>query len=456
MSDLKDEEKEAIQREFLILCDRQKLCLPHGGLKRLVEMFNRSEATIDRVIKNFKDQHNEGILMIDNSNKKKGHCGTKSKLNEEIATTIKQISDFYQGMKSYRDLQCLLEDVGIILGLSTIQRYCIKLGVKRESVHIKPKLSPEQKMKRLEFCLNQIDISNKRQLVFKPQTNRVHWDEKWFNQQPTVFKRKVFPDSDEFPAPSLPSKSNMPKIMFGLAVTEPIQDHSGLLALQPFAQDVPAERRSFNREAGTIEVKPMTVTAEVIYETFMDVGGIVDIIVEVSLMLIHVIVIYLTILQLLIPYNEQEIEIQWDGAKPHIGLHNIDRINEELHGRGLNIHIIEQPPYSPDLNVCDGSLFRSLQAQSYRIRGPNRTYQNIVDDVTEVFQSYDDNVLARCFGHLYAVYNEVIRTNGDNQFKEPHYEVRNKQKIGVPLNEVNLPWSEIKKKFKLVADWRND
>ena len=45
MSDLKDEEKEAIQREFLILCDRQKLCLPHGGLKRLVEMFNRSEAS---------------------------------------------------------------------------------------------------------------------------------------------------------------------------------------------------------------------------------------------------------------------------------------------------------------------------------------------------------------------------------------------------------------------------
>jgi len=63
------------------------------------------------------------------------------------------------------------------------------------------------------------------------------------------------------------------KVMFLCAVFKPQlrpdgSRMNGLIACEPFTKIVPAQRNSINRLAGTLEEKPITVTADV-YRDFM-------------------------------------------------------------------------------------------------------------------------------------------------------------------------------------------
>ncbi|KAK9741269.1 hypothetical protein RND81_03G093500 [Saponaria officinalis] len=57
----------------------------------------------------------------------------------------------------------------------------------------------------------------------------------------------------------------------------------------------------------------------------------------------------------------KDIFIQQDDARPHIS--DLDpEFRDAAQSDGFNIHILFQPPISPDLNINDLSLFRALQA----------------------------------------------------------------------------------------------
>ena len=48
----------------------------------------------------------------------------------------------------------------------------------------------------------------------------------------------------------------------------------------------------------------------------------------------------------------------------------------------------------------------------------------ILQSVDQAFEDYNSDTLDICYGHLYAIYNESLLYNGDNNFPDPHANVR--------------------------------
>ena len=103
-------------------------------------------------------------------------------------------------------------------------------------------------------------------------------------------------------------------------------------------------------------------------------------------------------------------------------------MEEYCEDAGEIIHFHLQPAQSPDLNVLDGSFFRSLCQRAHVIKRGGAGVEEIRDRTLQAFMDYDKETLARCFGHLYAIYNLVLGMDGNNQYDEPHADVRNKKK----------------------------
>jgi hypothetical protein len=51
--------------------------------------------------------------------------------------------------------------------------------------------------------------------------------------------------------------------------------------------------------------------------------------------------------------------------------------------------------------------------------------------VYKAFEEYDRDTLDRCFGCLIGNYIEIIKHNGDNDFKTPHFNNRKRQRDGI-------------------------
>jgi hypothetical protein len=61
------------------------------------------------------------------------------------------------------------------------------------------------------------------------------------------------------------------------------------------------------------------------------------------------------------PDLERPIYFQQDNARPHI-YPDDEVFQETAEFSGLDIRFVKQPPNSPDLNICDLSFFRAIQA----------------------------------------------------------------------------------------------
>ena len=59
-----------------------------------------------------------------------------------------------------------------------------------------------------------------------------------------------------------------------------------------------------------------------------------------------------------------------------------------------------------------------------------------------MFEEYPKETISIEYGHLYANYNECLKHNGDNRYKNPHDGVRKKFSYGERLNKCNLTYDE--------------
>jgi hypothetical protein len=58
----------------------------------------------------------------------------------------------------------------------------------------------------------------------------------------------------------------------------------------------------------------------------------------------------------------------------HVGSgHNVDKLNDYIKKKKLNMIVATQPPQSPDFNVMDLSMWYSLQSQVHRVRFEHAT-----------------------------------------------------------------------------------
>ncbi|XP_074304549.1 uncharacterized protein LOC141639289 [Silene latifolia] len=113
----------------------------------------------------------------------------------------------------------------------------------------------------------------------------------------------------------------------------------------------------------------------------------------------------------------KNIYIQQDNARPHISDLDPDfRAAASLDG--FNIHLIFQPPNSPDLNINDLVFFRSLQTlQNDEVAS---TVDELVGNVMTAFIDHDSMNLNFNYLTLQSVMVEIMKCRGHNDFKIPH------------------------------------
>ena len=124
------------------------------------------------------------------------------------------------------------------------------------------------------------------------------------------------------------------------------------------------------------------------------------------------------------------IIIQHDGAKPHNGKGNLNKLNEYGQLDGWNIFIDTQPPQSPDLNKCDLCFFHSMQRAANRLKAQNTSREKLLEAVVEAYKNYDVAILERIEGIQHEIYRKILADNGGNQFDMPHSGVRKRQREG--------------------------
>jgi hypothetical protein len=146
--------------------------------------------------------------------------------------------------------------------------------------------------------------------------------------------------------------------------------------------------------------------------------------------------------------------VQIDNAPPHTGHSNLKLLNQYCDEHRLDIEYITQPAQSPDLNICDLSIFNSLQKRVDHLKSKGDHSILALWDATEKsFEDYPKDAISVSFGHLYANYNECLKHNGDNKYDSPHADVRRNFARGLPLRRCNLSIGEYHLKKENIEIW---
>jgi hypothetical protein len=198
--------------------------------------------------------------------------------------------------------------------------------------------------------------------------DHVFIDEKWFFLTRKSERYYLLPDEDE-PLRTCRSKNNIPKLMFLCVTARPrfengVCTFDGKIGCFPLVTYERAKRSSINRQAGTLEVKPITsVTRGVIREFMIDK--------------------VLPAIRAKWPREDvnNPIYIQQDNAPSHLELDDPLFCQAAKQG-GFDIRLICQPPNSPDFNILDLGFFRAIQSIQYKKVA--KTVEHLIPVVQEV------------------------------------------------------------------------
>jgi hypothetical protein len=337
---------------------------------------------------------------------------------DELREAIKDVA--FKDRRTYRHLASTMD-----MPLTTVYR--LDKGrkatankdaaiLKKTRCSLKPTLSNIQKEWRFQFVGAEInpDTVGLRVPKFKGQFDKVHIDEKWFWLCKDG-EKYLLVDDEEAPTRRVRHKKYMDKVMFLTALARPRWDHhanryfDGKIGIWPIGHYAAAQRSSVNRPAGTRVWKGCGMGHEKFREMLFD-----DIIPAI---------------QEKWPIGEWSdpnfhIKIQQDGAGGHCPATDIDCLEgmKLLEDNGNftpgKISFHTQPSNSPDLNILDLGFFNALQSAYY---GSSPTSEiEIIQCVTQAFNEYPPNKINRLWVTLQSIYNCILETGGDNNFKIPH------------------------------------
>ena len=294
------------------------------------------------------------------------------------------------------------------LGVST---FTIQLMKKKKIVwkhhsRLKPLLTEENMHRRIEHVLDRVSSNNTRTgLFYNDLINEIHIDEKWFYLTRDG-EAYILVDGERPPHRTCKHKSHITKVMFLCAMARPRWDNTtntywdGKIGIWPVGEFVPAQRASRNRPRGTPVWKNISITRDV-YRDLL-----------IQQLLPAVIAKW--------PVGcGRDILIQQDGAKSHIRADDEEWLAAlEETGWGERISLYTQPANSPDLNLNDLGFFRSLQSHYERDCPSNEA--GIIDLVKDSFELYDASRINRIWLTLQSVFNCVLLSTGNNDYKLPH------------------------------------
>ena len=288
-----------------------------------------------------------------------------------------------------------------------------------------PRVTHSHKLQRMQWVLSQIIPRTPNAApTFNNMSNVIHSDEKWFYLNPETRRFYLLPKEDD-PYRCEPSKKYKMKVMFMSLISRPIYDnegtlvHDGKYGIFPFVYYQRAARSSKNRAAGTIETKAnQNVNRHSIREM---------------------------LLQNVIPAIKEkwpaermgkDVWIQWDNARPHI-IPTDDEWIAATQEDGWDIKMVFQPPQSPDLNVLDLGLFRTIQSIQYQ--SFPKTLDDLIDGVKEAYNEFDPIVNKYTWLTLQTCMVEILKNEGGNNYKIPHMGKRRLDEQGQLPNNIEVP-----------------
>lgn len=391
--DITEEQSKQIYQTLLAKSMNGKL--GKNVTKEVAAQFGVHVRTVQRLWHDGKTYLSQGI-SVNVGPKKRGRSGRKpTPVNLEELRSV--------DLKN----RTTLEDVCKILSISKskLLKHIRQGDVKRHTNSIKPHLTDANKKARLQWCVDMLEHESLQVSPrFKSLFDHVFIDEKWFFLTRKSERYYLLPDEDE-PLRTCRSKNNIPKLMFLCVTARPrfengVCTFDGKIGCFPLVTYERAKRSSINRQAGTLEVKPITsVTRGVIREFMIDK--------------------VLPAIRAKWPREDvnNPIYIQQDNAPSHLELDDPLFCQAAKQG-GFDIRLICQPPNSPDFNILDLGFFRAIQSIQYKKVA--KTVEHLIPVVQEAFNEYSPKKTNRIYVTLQLVLKESMKVAGSNKYKIPH------------------------------------
>jgi hypothetical protein len=167
----------------------------------------------------------------------------------------------------------------------------------------------------------------------------------------------------------------------------------------PIVERTRALRSSQNRPAGTWETKPVNVDREIYRQLMVE-----KVLPEIKRKLTD---------------HGHCVTIQLDGTKSHINENDPLFVGAATAGK-WNIKLETQPARSPDNNLCDLTFSRSLQSDYWAMGFAQDIIDDMISKVGQAFDDYELRKLENGWVTLASVLDEVLKCDGNNDFKIPH------------------------------------
>ncbi|XP_057779806.1 uncharacterized protein LOC130998404 [Salvia miltiorrhiza] len=366
-----------------------------GKITAAVQRWSCCRRTISRTWAAAKERRANGEVM---SSMSKKIMRPRRKL---VALDLQLIASLDLSKRStIRKLAC-----GVKCSKSTVGRWAKTGLIRAHSNAIKPDLTAPNKLLRLRFSLEALEYDRiMRSLTFKSMHNTVHIDEKWFYITKSAQRFYLTPEEIE-PHRTCKNKKFITKVMFMCVVCRPVFGANGeclfdgKIGIFPFTELVPAKKNNKNRAAGTMEWKPIqSITKQVVKDC-----------------LIYQII---PAIKAKWPANASKtIFIQQDNARPHIQDSDPD-FRAVASADGFDIHLVHQPPNSPDTNINDLGWFRAIQ--SLQTESMSTNVDGLVNAVINSFNELSPTTLNKVFLSLQSCMVEILKVKGRNSYKIPH------------------------------------
>lgn len=285
----------------------------------------------------------------------------------------------------------------------TVERWLAKAGARVRMVSTKPLVTEKQKLQRIQWVYDKVERGRDGHLTFEKDVHTIWVDEKWFYLTPVVARKRTVGNSQPQPK-AVKSKRYIQKVMFLVAVGNPVGDWDGKIGIYPFVKQVQAQRNSKNRDKGQLVTEGQAVTldvyAKVLHQVIKDAKEKLP--------------------------EGTKINIQQDGARPHGMPFGKDMVRSMLNKYRTWTEVKDfctletQPPQSPDLNLCDLSFFWSLHKESLSYDGRHDNLVGLMSAMKEAFEGYPRAKLTTQCAYMYSIYRKILANGGETNYKLPN------------------------------------
>ena len=220
--------------------------------KLVADLLKTSLSTVSRIWRRAYRQIAQGE-EVDVSNQKKSRVGRKSKdLDLSRMATIP--------LSRRRTFQSLARSLAV--NCTTLHARFILVELRRNTNKLSPMIKPANQIERLRFCISMADENWLRTPWphFRELDDIVYMNVKWFNLTQEENGYLLLSEEPD-PLRTLHHKDNIVKVTFLAAVAKPrygnvgVVTFDGKIGIWAFVTESPAQRRSENREIGTLELK---------------------------------------------------------------------------------------------------------------------------------------------------------------------------------------------------------